>query len=147
MLGVNKFKIILCLIASFIVVSGNIACGKEGVITEVDTKGTLWHIVVKVSGEGTLWVGCSVYPSGRENSYEVDLDPIKLKGSGEVKFNIFPYFSVHRGELDFVVALWEDKISLKECEKKYGKDSEKCKWARDMGFQMEGRLDSEEGTY
>ena len=37
--------------------------------------------------------------------------------------------------------------SLRKCEKKYGKSSDDCKWAKRNGFQMEGRLDRRKGTY
>ena len=118
----------------------------SGSFTKVDDDGNMGYLAVKVRGSGTFWVGCTVFPAGF-GKYEVDLDAKKVKGGGIVKFNILPHMRTGKRSLDYVVALWKDKISLRKCEKKYGKNSERCKWARKNGYQMEGRLDRRQGTY
>jgi hypothetical protein len=123
-----------------------IASGESGRITNLDDEGNSRYIVVKVRGEGTLWVSCAVYPAGH-GKYEVDLEPVEVHDSGEAKFNLLSKISLGKTSIDYVVELWEDKIGLRKCEKKYGKDSENCKWAIKNGYKMEGRLDRREGTY
>lgn len=118
----------------------------SGRIVQIDDKGNAGSIIVTVSGSGTLWVGCTVYASGR-GGWGSDLDTQKVKGSGEVRFNVSHKLSPSKQRLDYVIALWEKKISLRECEKKYGKGSDNCKWARRNGYQMENRLDRREGAY
>ena len=146
----QKFKIhyqvILLLIFILINTPAGIAFGKSGRITNIDDSGNMGNIIVTIRGEGTLWVGCTVYPAGH-GKYEVNLDAKKIRGSGKVKFMVMPRVRTGETDLDYIVALWEDKISLRKCEKKYGKGSERCKWARVKGYQMEGRLDRREGTY
>ncbi|MFC1840732.1 hypothetical protein ACFL1N_14210 [Thermodesulfobacteriota bacterium] len=145
-----KFKIfliyILIVLFSFIFTSGPSA--GNGRITNVDDDGNMGNIIVEVRGSGTLWVGCTIYPNGRGKYYK-DLEAKKVKGGGKVSFNVLPHMSYSRGStsLEYVVALWEGKISLRKCEKKYGKNSDECISARRNGYQMEGRLDRREGTY
>ena len=118
----------------------------SGSFTKIDDEGNMGYLIVEVRGSGTFWVGCTVFPAGF-GKYEVDLDAKKVKGGESVKFNVLSQMRTGNTSLDYVVALWEDKISLKKCEKKYGKNSERCKWARKNGYQMEGRLDRRQGTY
>lgn len=107
------------------------------------------NIVVHIQGQGTLWVGCTVYPPGGE----VELPAVRVSGSSTVKFNVqavmanYPMAIAQGGRLHYVVALWQEKINLAQCERKYGKNSPNCQWARANGYQMEGRLDQREGDY
>jgi len=129
----------------FVIINGTSFAGSSRIV-QVDDDGNMGYILVKVSGSGTLWVGCTVYPAGF-GKYEVNLDAQKIKGNGVAKFYVLPRMRPSESGLDYVVALWEDKISLRECEKKYGKGSERCRWARSIGYQMEGRLDRKQGSY
>lgn len=120
----------------------------QGRITEVED-GDLFTITVKGYASKNLWLGCTVNP---DTYNEVDLKPQEVpKGNFEIKFNLSAgaASSLMQGNssVPYVVALWEDKISLRECEKKYGEGSEKCKWARKNKYQMEGRVDRKAGSY
>ncbi len=139
-------RTIFYMILIVVTILSGIAFGKSGRIVSVDDDGNGGYIIVKVRGEGTLWVGCTVYPAGH-GKYEVDLKPVKVRGSDEAKFNVLPRMDFSKRSLDYVVALWEDKISLRKCKKKYGKGSDRCRWARKNGYQMEGRLDRKQGSY
>jgi hypothetical protein len=139
--------LILTLFLVFLFFIPRLSFAGSGRFTKVDDDGNMGYLVVEVSGRGTLWVGCTVFPAGF-GKYEVDLDAKKVTNGGTVKFNFLPKMRAGNTALDYVVALWEDKISLRKCEKIYGKNSERCKWARgEMGYQMEGRLDRRQGTY
>lgn len=142
MLNKSIFYTILIIFTIFT----GIVSGDSGRITSLADDGNSRYIVVKVRGEGTLWVVCTVYPAGH-GKYKVDLEPVEVRDSGDAKFNLLSKISSGKTSIDYVVSLWEDKINLQKCEKKYGKDSDNCKRARRNGYQMEGRLDRREGTY
>ena len=143
-----KIHYLVAFLLIFILINtpAGIAFGKSARIINIDDSGNMGYLIVTVRGEGTIWVGCTVYPAG-QGMYEVNLDAIKVRGSDKVKFMVMPHVRTGKTDLDYIVALWEDKISLRECERKYGKGSENCKWAKSKGYQMEGRLDRREGTY
>ena len=128
------------------ILSGSIAFGQDGKISEVHDYGNWGYLIVNIRGEGTLWVGCTVYPSGLKNK-GVDFKPVEVKGDSEAKINVFSEMNSYDERLEYVVTLWKDKISLKECEKKHGKGSKHCEGARRNGFQMEGPLDRKQGIY
>ncbi|MBZ0271358.1 hypothetical protein K8I61_04935 [bacterium] len=140
------------LLATFIVIVLGVAFAFAGGarIKNVidDPSKTMGDIIVEIEGTGSYWVGCTVFPVGR-GKYEVDLDAQKVSAPGTVKFPAVSkaggFNTLTGGGLDYTVALWQDKISLKECEKKYGANSDSCQWAKSNGYQMEGRLDSREG--
>ncbi|MDY6990441.1 MAG: hypothetical protein SWQ30_20560 [Thermodesulfobacteriota bacterium] len=140
------YRTIFYAVSLFIIISGSIAFGQDGTIGEIGDDGNMGYLIVDIRGEGTLWVCCTVYPSGYGNR-EVDLEPVKVKGDSQAKFDVFSKMNVADERLDYVVALWKDKINLQECEKKYGKDSNRCQGARKNGFQMESPLDQKRGTY
>ncbi len=120
----------------------------QGKINKV-IDGDLFTIVVKGYASEKLWIGCTINP---DTYSEIDLKPKRVsKGNYEVSFNLSTGAanSLMRGNssIPYVVALWEEKISLKECEKRYGKGSKQCKWARKNGYQFEGRIDRYSGRY
>jgi len=118
----------------------------QGRIIEVED-GDFYTIYVKGYASKNMWLGCTINP----DSYnEVDLKPQKVTGGRfTISFNLSSgsISNVMKGKTTYVVALWENKISLKQCKRKYGKGSERCKWARQNGFQMEGRVDRYSGSY
>ena len=126
----------------------------QGRITEVKKAGGLFPtIVVRGYASHTMWVGCTIHP---DTYNEIDLDPQKVKkGNFEIVFDMSVGLTVGLVErakggsssIPYVVALWEKKINLRKCEKKYGKDAAECKWARKNGYQMEGRIDRHSGSY
>jgi len=141
-------KVMMLIIFIFITHASSAYCGgSTGNITNIEDSGTMFKLIVSIRGKSTLWVGCTVYPPGYPP--ERDLKPKKIKGSGTVTFNLAPFMAnadvIMQGYLDYTVALWENKISLRKCEKKYGKGSERCQWAIKNGYQMEGRLDRRQG--
>ena len=138
---------IVCIVIFGLFVFGQTGFAGDGRIIKVDDEGNGGYLVVDVRANKTVWVGCTVYPQGR-GGYEQNLKPIEVKkGYGKAKFNVLPRMDFTKRRLDYVVVLWEKKISLRKCEKKYGKGSSDCRWARSMGYQMDGRLDRREGSY
>jgi len=119
--------------------------GKIGKVEE----GDLFTITVKGYASKDLWLGCTINP---DTYNEIDLQPQKVpKGNFAIKLDLSTgaVSSLMQGNtsIPYVVALWEEKISLRECEKRYGEGSEHCKWARKNKYQMEGRIDRYSGSY
>ena len=121
-------------------------------IIGVETERSSNHLIVKVSGRGTVLVGLTIYP-GRE----IELDPVRIwpehPGIAIARFSraeLAPHLpdSVpHRGFNYVVTLFWRGRITLQTCRRLYGEDAERCAEAERNGFQMEGRLDQWEGTY
>ena len=142
----RNFRAINVLIFSLFILYNCSSFTGNGRIFEVNNDENMSNIIVKVHGNGTFWVGCTVFPSGF-GKYGVDLDAQKVRGGSAVKFKVLPGVDIGESRLDYVVGLWEDKIDLRECERKYGKGSHRCQWARKNGYQMEGLLDRKQGTF
>jgi hypothetical protein len=121
-------------------------------ITEIKKGDSLFPtIIVKGYASQKMWLGCTINP---DTYSEVDLKPKKVKkGYFEIEFNmsagltagLFERTKKGSSSIPYVVALWEDRINLRKCEKKYGKGADQCKWARKNGHQMEGRIDRRVG--
>jgi len=141
-------KLFIYLFAVTLFVLSSNPAFSQGKISEVE-EGDLFTITVKGHASKDLWLGCTVNP---DTYKELDLKPEKVrKGNFSINFNLSAgavgSLMDGKSSVPYVVALWEEKISLNECEKKYGKGSEKCKWARKNKYQMEGRVDRYSGSY
>lgn len=113
----------------------------QGTINRVN-KSNGYKISVKGSASKDLWLGCTVNP---DTYNETNLTPIRIsKGNFTVQFDLYKGMASNlrqaNNTIPFVVALWEERINLRECEKKYGKGSDNCKWAKREGYQLEGRV-------
>jgi hypothetical protein len=113
----------------------------QGSISSI-TKTSGFKITVSGYASKELWLGCTI---NYDTYKELDLTPVKIsKGSFSQEFDLYKGFANNIAGGDFTlpvaVALWQEKISLKECEQRYGKGSEKCKWARKNNYQLEGRV-------
>jgi len=109
----------------------------------------LYTIIVRGFASEKLWIGCTVNP---DTHSETDLKPQQVpQGEFTVKFNLSTgsVSSLMQGNtsVPYVVALWKERISLRECEKRYGKGSKQCKWARKNKYQLEDRIDRYTGRY
>jgi hypothetical protein len=101
-----------------------------------------FKITIKGYASKDLWLGCTL---NYDTYNETNLGALKvMKGNFSEQFNAYSALAKNlaRGNssIPYVVALWEEKINLRECEKRYGKGSERCKWARLNTYQLEGRV-------
>jgi hypothetical protein len=135
-----------CLMSMSLIILQSQIAFSQGKISEVKDGGLL-TIIVKGYASKDLWLGCTVNP---DTYNAIDLKPQKIaQGSFSIKFYLksLSASNVMEGGIHYVVALWEEKISLKECEKRYGVGSKQCEWAKKNNYQMEGRIDRYSGEY
>ena len=141
--SLNKYFISTIALISIFLMLASVAIAGSGRIAK--HYGKLTNLIVEVQGSGTVWIGCTVHKYG-----EKDLKPQKMSAPGVVKFDFSEWYADPSTIMDgvkYTVAVWQDKISKRECYKKYGDGSEKCRWAEKNGYQMEGRLDSQTGNF
>ncbi len=143
--------VLAVLLASCLAVDSSAQKRQGTKIIRVETDGLSNDLIVMVSGEGTVLVGLTIYP-GRE----IDLDPVRIwpehPGIAIARFSgveLARHLAdrVLHGGFNYVAAVWRERISLRTCRRRYGRDSEQCARAERNGFQMEGRLDEWEGRY
>ena len=149
--SVTRCFVVVVLLASSLAVDSSAQERRGTRIIGVETDRLSNDLIVKVSGRGTVWVGLTIDP-GRE----IDLAPVRIwpehPGIAIARFSGIELAAhladrVPQEGFDYVVTLWRERISPRNCRRPFGRGSERCAPAERSGFRMEGRLDEWEGRY